>query len=117
MNSDITLDKESSIGEDRDPVRVIMEVIVNENLSHEEKANLIRCARNKFKSRRRIAFIALSALILSITLLFVAAVSDGVAGTTILATIHESQALFAGMEGVLTVIIAAYFKPKSINCE
>jgi len=117
MSSDVILDKVSSIGEDRDPVRVIMEVIVNENLSHEEKANLIRCARVKFKTRRRIAFIALSALILSLMLLFVAAVSDGVAGTTILATIHESQNLLAGMEGILTVIIAAYFKPKSINCE
>ena len=89
-----------------------MEIVENENLSDQKKSELIMLVQNKYKRSRFIGYFALYALIASLMLLFVAAISDGIAGTTILAMVHESQTLFAGMEGVLTFIVATCYKPK-----
>jgi len=94
----------------------MIEIAENNNLSDKDKSELILYAQTRFKNRRRMAYIALSAIIVSLTLIFLAAFIDGLsscpAGQTcegILASIRDNQNLIAWIEGFLTAIVAAYY--------
>lgn len=103
----VSIDSTSEAG--RDPLRIMIEIAENEKLSDQDKTNLIIFSTERFKNRRLMAYISLYAIVSSLILLFLAAIIDGIAGTGILASINESQTLFAWMEGFLTAIVAAYF--------
>ncbi len=88
----------------------MIEVAENENLSPEDKAAIISYSTNRFRNRRKMAYIALYTIIFSTIFLFVAALIDGISGTTsILQMISKNQTLIIWLEGFLVSIIAAYY--------
>lgn len=100
----------------KDPIRIMIEITENEKLSDADKSALIQYAQTRFTNRRRMAYVALYALVASLALLFIAAFIDGFStcptGQTcdgILKSIKNSQTLIAWIEGFLTAIVAAYF--------
>ena len=100
----------------RDPLTKMIEIAKDKELTDTDKSALISYAQKKFTNRRRMAYISLYAIIISLGLLFVAAFIDGFstcpANQTckgILETIKDSQTLIAWIEGFLTSIVAAYY--------
>ena len=100
----------------RDPIKIMIEIAENKNLSDQDKSELIFYAQTRFKNRRRMAYLSLSAIIVSLALIFLAAFIDGLstcsAGQTcekILDSIKNNQNLIAWIEGFLTAIVAAYY--------
>ena len=110
----VTVETEPEAG--RDPLRIMIEIAENDKLSDQDKKNLILFSRQRFKNRKRMAYVSLYALAISLGLLFLAAFIDGLSvcpkGQTcvgILKSIKDSQTLFIWIEGFLTAIVAAYF--------
>jgi hypothetical protein len=100
----------------RDPLRIMLEIAKDKELSDADKSALILYAQTRFTNRRRMAYIALCALIASLVLLFIAAFIDGLTtcpiGKTcegILESIKNSQTLITWIEGFLAAIVAAYY--------
>ncbi len=100
----------------RDPLKIMIEIAKDNDLSAEDKSALISYAQTRFKNRRRMAYIALYALIASLGLIFVAAFIDGFSTCQadktckgILESIKNNQSLIAWIEGFLTAIVAAYY--------
>lgn len=100
----------------KDPIRIMIEIAENKNLSDKDKSELILYSQTRFTHRRRMAYTALTAIIVSLILLFLAAFIDGFstcpAGQQcrgILSFIESSQSLIAWIEGFLTTIVAAYY--------
>ncbi|MCP3901539.1 MAG: hypothetical protein GY707_17670 [Desulfobacteraceae bacterium] len=100
----------------KDPLSIMIDIIENEKISEADKTKLIKYAQTRFTNRRRMAYVALYALVLSLALLFVAAFIDGFSTCPssetckgILSSIKESQTLIVWIEGFLTAIVAAYF--------
>ena len=60
----------------KDPLRVMIEIAENDKLSDQDKSALIKYAQTRFTNRRRMAYIALYALVVSLALLFIAAGID-----------------------------------------
>ncbi len=56
----------------KDPLRVMIEIAENDKLSDQDKSALIKFAQTRFTNRRRMAYIALYALVVSLALLFIA---------------------------------------------
>ncbi len=93
----------------KDPLRIMIEIAENKNLSDEDKMNLIAHSKDRFTNRRRLAFIALYALVGSLGMLFLAAFMDGLGGSNILQAISGNETLFTWIAGFLTSIVAAYY--------
>lgn len=101
----------------RDPLHIMITIAKDDVLSDADKSRLIGVAQNKFKHRRAMAYVALTAIVVSLVLLFVAAFIDGLSApcpkdqvcTGILASIEKNQTLIAWIEGFLTSIVAAYY--------
>ena len=100
----------------RDPLSKMIDIAKDSELSDADKKLLIAYAQNKFTNRRKMAYIALVAIVASLALLFVAAFIDGFSGcpnssscTGILTNLKENQTLLAWIEGFLTSIVAAYY--------
>jgi len=100
----------------RDPIKVMIEIAENKNLSDQDKSELIFYAQTRFKNRRRMAYLSLSAIIVSLALIFLAAFIDGLSMCSasqtcekILDSIKNNQNLIAWIEGFLTAIVAAYY--------
>lgn len=99
----------------KDPIKIMIEIAENKNLTDKDKTELIRYSQSRFKNRRKMAYIALSAITASLALIFLAAFIDGIrcpAGQTcdgILASIKDSQTLIAWIQGFLTAIVGAYY--------
>ncbi|MDZ7725358.1 MAG: hypothetical protein U5R06_21695 [candidate division KSB1 bacterium] len=93
----------------RDPLRIMIEIAESDTLSDADKTNLIEYSKQRFKNRRRMAYLALMTLLASLVLVFMAAFIDGLTGSDILTCFKENASLFIWLEGFLTVIVAAYF--------
>lgn len=100
----------------RDPISIMIEIAENKNLSDHDKSELIFYAQTRFKNRRRMAYLSLSAIIASLALIFIAAFIDGLSTCPaeqtcekILDSIQDNQNLIAWIEGFLTAIVAAYY--------
>ena len=100
----------------RDPLSIMVEIAKDKELSDADKKTLISYAQRKFTNRRRMAYIALYAIVASLSLLFVAAFIDGFStcpkGQTckgILEALKDNQTLIVWIEGFLTAIVAAYY--------
>ncbi len=93
----------------RDPLRLMIEIAKDRDISDEDKTALILYSSSRFKNRRRMAYISLFALVASFIFLFVAAIIDGTQSTSILEKITENDWLIAWIGGFLTSIVAAYF--------
>lgn len=100
----------------KDPLRLMVEIAENKNLSDDDKSALILYAQSRFKNRRKMAYLSLLALITSIALLFIAAFIDGIRCPVnqvceggILTAIEGSENLIAWIGGFLTSIVGAYY--------
>ena len=108
----------------RDPLQVMIEIAKNKDLSDEYKKILLDYSRERFKNRRKMAYISLWTIVLSVAFLILAGYLDGIMplfnnGATpiagekstsgILYAISKNQTLLSWLEGFLTTIIAAYY--------
>jgi hypothetical protein len=109
----------------RDPLQVMIEIAKDNDLSDEYKKILLDYSRERFKNRRKMAYISLWTIVLSVVFLILAGYIDGIiipllndgvkqnAGEKctfgILAAISKNQNLLSWLEGFLTTIIAAYY--------
>ena len=101
----------------QDPLRIIMEIAENDKLSPQDKMALITRASERFKNRRRMAYIALATIVVSVGLLFLGAFVDGLSAPCpenhtckgVLGAINESQTVFTWAEGFLAAIVGAYY--------
>lgn len=93
----------------RDPIRLMMTIAENNNLSETDRAFLIRFARDRFKNRRRMAYICLCTIIASAIFLYVGAFVDGFLNTTVLTVIANNADLFIWVNFFLTTIVGAYY--------
>nr|VFK55646.1 MAG: hypothetical protein BECKTC1821F_GA0114240_100765 [Candidatus Kentron sp. TC] len=115
-SSVVPLKIETASDAGKGPIRVMMEVAENEKLSDQDRATLISYAQTRFTNRRRMAYVALCALIFSLAFLFVAAFVDGFTEcvkcktcTGILDSIKKVEAVIIWIEGFLATIVAAYY--------
>ncbi len=93
----------------RNPIDRMIDIVKDPDISDEDKAKLILYARNNFKNRRKMAYICLTAIVMSFALLFLAAFIDGTRDCKILGAIQGAQGLFASIEAFLTAIVGAYY--------
>ncbi|MCK5335439.1 MAG: hypothetical protein KAQ67_04720 [Gammaproteobacteria bacterium] len=106
----------SAADSSKDPLRLMIEIVKDENISDDDKKALIKFASSRFKNRRRMAYVSLLAIVISLLFIFLGALIDGASScptgttcTSFLNTINENQSLIAWIEGFLTSIVAAYF--------
>ena len=94
-----------------DPVKAIAGILATPNLSDSDRVELVKLAHNRFRHRRRMAYIALWTVVGSLVAILGAAFID--AGTAsdpkILESIAPASTLLAWLEGFLTAIVAAYY--------
>jgi len=106
---------ESSPEAGRDPIKIMIEIAKDKDLSDADKAALISYANARFKNRRKMAYISLYVIVVSLGLIFVGAFIDGIichgekSCYGILDSIKENQTLITWVEGFLTSIVAAYY--------
>ena len=95
----------------KDPLRLMIEIAKDSDISDEDKTALILYSNSRFKNRRRMAYISLLTLVASFVFIFVAAIIDGTGGqtTNILEKIKEHQMIINWIGGFLTSIVAMYF--------
>ena len=100
----------------KDPLSKMVDIAKDKDLSDADKSALIKYAQQRFVNRRRMAYVALSAIVISLFLILLAAFIDGFStcpeGETcrgILEAVKDSQTLIAWIEGFLTSIVAAYY--------
>ena len=116
QTSIFSLSKDSPSEAGRDPIRLMIEITENDKLTADDKAALVQFTRERFKNRRRMAYVSLYTIIASAALLFIGAFIDGLstcpAGMTckgILDTVKENNSLFIWINGFLTAIVGAYY--------
>ncbi|WP_430815292.1 hypothetical protein [Carboxylicivirga sp. RSCT41] len=105
----VTVKTEAESG--RDPLRIMVEIATNKEISDADKTALILYAQRRFTNRRRMAYVALYTIIASLGLLFIAAFYDGLSNSKdgILKAVEDSQSLIIWIEGFLAAIVAAYY--------
>ena len=93
----------------RDPIKTMVEIAKDPDLSAEDKTKLIATARQRFYNRRRMAYISLWTIVA--TLIYIGAVTlvDGIAGTTISTTLANNETLISFTLAFLTALVAAYY--------
>ena len=93
-----------------DPIKIMIEIAENTNLTDEDKTSLIEYSKERFKNRRRMAYISLTVIVVTVTMLLIGALIDGLTGKTkILETIKDNGSLLTWLNGFLTSIIGAYY--------
>ncbi len=99
----------------KDPVRLMIEIAKDNDISDEDKTALILYSNSRFKNRRLMAYISLLTLVASFVFIFVAAIIDGTGeqNTHILDKITGQQMIINWIGGFLTSIVAAYFGASS----
>ena len=100
----------------RDPLRIMVEIAENQNLSVEDRAYLIQYSRDRFKNRQFMAYLCLSVIILSLVFLYVGAFVDGLSPCVqsgecagVLSTVKNNQTLIIWINGFLAAIVGAYY--------
>ena len=87
-----------------DPIKTIMEIAKDSDLTPADRTQLIEFAKNRFRHRRRMAYIALAALLLSLAGLFILAFTCGECFTKL-----KDSSLLISIEAFLTAIVGAYY--------
>ncbi len=87
-----------------DPIQRMLKIAKDPELAPADKTQLIEFAKNRFLHRRRMAYIALIALLLSLAVLFVLAHTSAAAFGAL-----KDSALVISIEAFLTGIVGAYY--------
>lgn len=98
-----------------DPLKIYRAILADPKLSNEQKDWLLDRAVNRFRHRRRLAFGAFAALMVSLGAALAGAVADGIWGTSIVANIQEATTLLGLTNSLLTGIIGAYYGVSSLR--
>lgn len=93
----------------KDPIRQMMEIAANNDLSPTDRALLIQYARDRFKNRRRMAYVCLYTIIASAVVLFVGAFVEGIFDKKVLTAITANKDLFIWINSLLAAIVGAYY--------
>ena len=88
----------------QDPVLVMVDIAKDEALSAADRVALIEYAKNRYRHRRRMAYLALSGVLLSLAILFVI----GLFRPESFEALDDSTVLIF-IQGFLTSIVATYF--------
>jgi hypothetical protein len=72
-------------------------------------------AQSRFQNRRRMAYLALGALLASLAILLAGAVIDGIWETTIVQRLNDAANLLGITNALLTSIIGAYYGFSSLR--
>lgn len=93
----------------RDPVQVLIDIVTNGNIPDADKTRLITFAQNRFRHRRRMAYVCLYTIVVSVGFVFLAAVIDAYGDKAILNTLNTMTTFLGVIEFFLTGIVAAYY--------
>lgn len=118
----------------QDPLRMLIEIAKDPGLSDAEKETLIQVDRERFVNRRRMAYLALFAILGTLVFVLAAAILDAspdrmlacataakAGGTTlpdcgaILISLTEAQTLLSWIMGFLASIVGAYYGFSSLR--
>ena len=94
----------------RDPIKIMMEIAKDPDISDEDKKQLIAYANNRFKNRRKMAYISLWAIVISIAYVGIASAVDGISGTTDISDkLEGNETIISFALAFLTGVVAAYY--------
>ena len=102
----------------KDPMDFILKVLKDKKIPDADKTVLIEFSQNRFRNRRKMAFMCLWTLIISVGLIFLGAYYDGIRGIqcpdgktcmTIMESIKNNESLLTWLMGFLTAIVGAYY--------
>lgn len=89
----------------KNPLRVLAEILKDKDLTGDDKRVLVEIWRRRFFHRRVMAYVALSAIVLSLVVLFLGAFLVADFGSML----SEVSTLITWIEGFLAGIVAAYY--------
>jgi hypothetical protein len=92
-----------------DPLDQYRAILKDPELTTDQKDWLIHRANRRFRNRRRMAYLALSALLAVLTVLVAAALVDGIWGTTIVRQLQNAANLLGVTNALLASIVGAYY--------
>ena len=110
QNSVVPINQQFQSDGSKDPLKIMLEIAESKDLSPEDKTALIHYAQRKFVNRRRMAYMALTSIIVSLVLLFAGAFIQAFKPhVNVLQIISDNGSLIIWIEGFLTAIVSAYF--------
>jgi len=92
-----------------DPIERYMTILKDPALSDEQKGWLIQRANRRFQNRRRMAYIALGAVLAMMLVVVAGAVIDGIWGANIVARLNHAANLLGVTNALLISIVGAYY--------
>jgi hypothetical protein len=98
-----------------DPIERYMAILADPDLSDEQKSWLIQRANRRFRNRRRMAYIALGAVLAMMLVVVAGAVIDGIWDTDIVARLNQAANLLGVTNALLTTIVGAYYGFSSLR--
>lgn len=87
----VPIQTDTGSGASKDPIGIMIEIAENDKLSEQDKTTLIQYAKTRFTNRRRMAYIAIFALIASLALIFIAAFIDGFTTVPVAETVGDKK--------------------------
>jgi hypothetical protein len=106
----------------KDPLVVLKDILKDKDIDEDGKSWLLEYSVTRFKNRRRMAYLALSAILVSLAFLLLSSIIDGQSTcivtnecTGVLKNLREVQGLLEWMEGFLAAIVATYYGMSSFR--
>lgn len=92
----------------QDPVRMMLEILTTEGLGDGDKQALVRLSQERFRNRRRMAYLALYAIFGILIFLGLATIVDAFTAEDVLAKLEKINGLLISIIGFLTTVVLAY---------
>ena len=94
----------------RDPIRTMIEIAKDPQISDDDKKQLIAYANNRFQNRRRMAYISLWTIVVSLAFVGAASAIDGISGSTSISDrLAGNDTIISFALAFLTGVVAAYY--------
>lgn len=102
----------------QDPLRIMLEILADERISDSDKKILIGFSKERFRNRRRMAYLCLYCIFAIVAFLGIAVVVDGFTEEAVMSNINEVNAVISTIVAFLTGVVLAYigaaaFRPSS----
>lgn len=109
-------------GTSKDPLAVLKEIIKDKDIDEAGRNWLLEYSVTRFKNRRRMAYWALSGILVSLVFLLSFSIIDGQSScivenkcTGVLKSLGEIEGLLQWIEGFLAAIVATYYGMSSFR--
>ena len=103
-------DRNATFESTQDPIKALVEIATNNRLSDSQKRELTALANNRFRNRRRMAYISLWTIVAAIAFLGIASAVDGITGTTTISEkLADNDTIISFALAFLTGLVAAYY--------